>query len=271
MFNLNLTFYFQRSDEKDYHVPIHSHRCYELVYYFSGKGHCRVAEKKLRYDSGHFVLIPPDTAHNDVHEMDCRIACVGFTLDENIFPPFNDQLSFSDPDGKVAGYLAGIDREFRERKQDFMIAINNLLENVVLEIKRTVTDLSKMPTGYKDTILQALNYINEYFLTDISKKQLAEITNYSYDRFRHIFKSILGISPKQYIINKRLEHSKTLLATTSLSITEIAYQCGFASTSHFIRAFKQSTNLTPAQHRKQLHAELIFTPEQSIYKNKNRN
>lgn len=115
-------------------------------------------------------------------------------------------------------------------------------------------------------IRQALNYIDEYFLTDISREQLAAISKYSYDRFRHIFKDVMDVSPKQYIINKRLEYSKTLLATTDSSITEISYQCGFSSTSHFIQVFKQAMSITPIQYRKQLHSKYVFSNEQTTYK-----
>ena len=122
-----------------------------------------------------------------------------------------------------------------------------------------------VPQRRADTIRRALNYIDEYFLTDVSKEQLAAISTYSYDRFRHIFKNVMGVSPKQYIINKRLEYSKSLLANTDESITEISYKCGFSSTSHFIQVFKQATDLTPIAYRKQLHSEHVFSSTQTTY------
>ena len=264
MLNANVTFYFRRYDSDNYKVPFHSHKCYELVYYYSGKGYCRIENKKYNYEIGTFVVIPPDSTHNDVHKSDCELACIGFSLENNEFTlsPGN----YSDPSGKIGRYLAEIDVEFKERQTDFMEVIGNLLKNVLYEIKRESGNHPERSTIHEDILHQVLNYIDEYFLTDISPEQLATISQYSYDRFRHIFKNAMHISPKQYIINKRLEYSKTLLATTPLSITEIAFQCGFSSTSHYIQSFKKATNITPAQYRKQLHSEYVFSQEQTTYK-----
>lgn len=264
MLNVNTTFYFGRYDNHDYNVPFHSHKCYELVYYFSGRGYCRIANKKYEYQENTCVIVPPNVSHNDVHGTDCDLACLGFTIENKDFPVL--QGSFPDVNGKIRAYLSEIDAEFKDRKTDFMEVIGNLLKNILLEIKRSSGAYPQRSTGHEDIIHQVLNYIDEYFLTDITREQLAAISQYSYDRFRHIFKNVMNVSPKQYIFNKRLEHSKMLLATTTLSVTEIAFQCGFSSTSHYIQAFKQATNITPSQHRKQLHSEYVFSSEQTTYK-----
>lgn len=266
MLNVNTAFYFQRNDPTDFKVHPHTHKCYELVYYYSGEGYSRISNKKYEYKANSCILIPPDQPHNDVHRTDCNLVCVGFTLEKNDFSAYCG--NFADVQKKISRYLLMIDCEFKEQKTDFMILVNNLLENILLEIKRISRHYPEKSTDHKDTIYQALNYIDEYFLTDISSEQLAAISKYSYDRFRHIFKKVMNISPKQYIINKRLEYSKKLLASTDFSVTEISYQCGFSSTSHFIQVFKQETNITPVKYRKQLSAELIFSPEQTTYKNK---
>ncbi len=263
MLSTNIIFYFQRNDPTDFKVHLHTHKCYELVYYYSGEGYCRIANKKYSYETGSCVLIPPEQIHNDVHKTDCDLCCIGFTLEKDDFPV--QCGSFPDVLGKICRYLSMIDTEFKEQKIDFLIVINNLLENILLEIKRSANHYPEKSVNHKDAIRQALNYIDEYFLTDISKEQLAAISKYSYDRFRHVFKTVMDVSPKQYIINKRLEYSKTLLSTTDFSITEISYQCGFSSTSHFIQMFKQTMNITPIQYRKQLHSEHIFSSEQTTY------
>ena len=263
MLNANITFYFGRNDSHDYAVSFHSHKCYELVYYFSGNGYCRIGNRKYDYKEKECVIIPPDLPHNDVHKTDCNLACIGFTIEDKDFPVL--QGCFSDLNGKIRAYLLEIDAEFKERKPDFMEIIGNLFKNVLFELKRASGAHPDHSNGQEDIIRQVLNYIDEYFLTDISREQLAAISQYSYDRFRHIFKNVMNISPKQYIINKRLEHSKTLLATTAISVTEIAFQCGFSSTSHYIAAFKQTTNITPAQYRKQLHSECVFSSKQTTY------
>lgn len=264
MLNLNTTFYFKRSDPHNYKIPFHSHKCYELVYYLSGSGHSRINNKKYDYAENYCVLIPPEYSHNDVHKTNCTLICIGFTIEDHNFPIL--QGSFPDENGKIRTTLLEIHKEFKEQKSDFMEIINNLLKNILLKIKRISGIQLERISNHENSLSRALNYINEYFLTDITNEQLAKISQYSYDRFRHIFKNEIGISPSQYIFNKRLEHSKTLLSSTTLSITEIAFDCGFSSTSHYIQAFKKNMNITPSQYRKQLHSEHVFSPEQTNYK-----
>ena len=264
MLNLNTTFYFKRSDQHNYKIPFHSHKCYELVYYLSGEGNSRINNKKYEYQENYCVIIPPEYSHNDMHKTNCSLICVGFTIENHNFPVL--QGSFPDANGEIRTSLLEIDKEFKEQQNDFMDIINNLLKNILLKIKRISGVQPQRISSHESSLYQALNYINEYFLTDITCEQLARISQYSYDRFRHIFKNEIGISPKQYIFNKRLEYSKTLLSTTSLSITEIAFQCSFSSTSHYIQAFKKNTNITPAQYRRQLHSEHVFSPDQTTYK-----
>lgn len=264
MFKTNIIFYFQRNDTDDFKVNLHTHKCYELVYYFSGKGHCRIANKEFEYQTGSLVLIPPGQIHNDIHYTACSLCCVGFTLEKGIFSDYYG--SFTDSFGKIKDYLLMIDAEFKEQKSGYLIVIRNLMENILLWIRRSANRYPEKLVDHKDAIQRALNYIDEYFLTDVSREQLAAISKYSYDRFRHVFKDVMGVSPKQYIINKRLEYSKTLLANTDESITEITYKCGFSSTSHFIQVFKRTTDITPVAYRKQLHSEHIFSSTQTTYK-----
>lgn len=55
----------------------------------------------------------------------------------------------------------------------------------------------------------------------------------------------------EYIINYRLVVSGKLLLTTNDSISSIAYQCGFGSTSYFIEKFKKKTGVSPLVYRKE--------------------
>jgi len=71
----------------------------------------------------------------------------------------------------------------------------------------------------------------------------------SYSKLRKDFKSITGLSPNQYQLNLRLDKVKELLANTSLSISEIAYQTGFESASYLSKIFKIKTGSSPKTYR----------------------
>ncbi len=261
----NVSFYFKRTDTQNYNIPFHTHKCYELVYYFSGSGSCDVGNKNFKYEKNNFVLIPPGVEHNDVHSEECKLLCIGFTLSADA--PHLSGGIYSDENKNVRNHLKIIAQEFKDKHEDYLSVINNCMDNVITEIKRSTVHTPFKSLTYRDMLSEAIAYIDEYFLSEISAEQLAGITNYSYHRFRHIFKSATGVSPKQYIISKRIEHAKKLLAEGHESVTEIGYQCGFSTTSLFIRQFKEKTSLTPIQYRKQLRSDVVFSEEQSEYKN----
>jgi AraC-like DNA-binding protein len=71
----------------------------------------------------------------------------------------------------------------------------------------------------------------------------------SYSKLRKDFKAVTGESPNQYQLNLRLEKAKELLTSTSLSVSEIAYQTGFESVFYLSRIFKSKNNVSPRAYR----------------------
>ena len=87
-------------------------------------------------------------------------------------------------------------------------------------------------------------YNNEY-----NPEHYAEICAMSVSGFSHKFKRILGVAPKKYFMNIKIDTSKELLRFTNLSIKEIANKVGFENSLYFSRLFKQETNLSPSEYR----------------------
>jgi Transcriptional regulator containing an amidase domain and an AraC-type DNA-binding HTH domain len=81
--------------------------------------------------------------------------------------------------------------------------------------------------------------------------QLAGSLNLSPSRLRHLFKTETGLSLKRCLIESRLQSSKILLETSLLSVKQIAVKVGYIHMSHFVRDFRRTYNITPAEYRKQ--------------------
>ncbi|MNG21073.1 Exoenzyme S synthesis regulatory protein ExsA [compost metagenome] len=75
------------------------------------------------------------------------------------------------------------------------------------------------------------------------------MADYSYDRFRHLFKQTYGVSPGEYILNKRIKHAIELLLHTHISITSIAMECGFSTDAQFCTLFKREIGESPRSYR----------------------
>ena len=78
---------------------------------------------------------------------------------------------------------------------------------------------------------------------------LARAAGFSPAQFRRGFGEHIGVSPRTYLVNHRLETARRLLEQSDLSVAAIALKCGFSSSSHFIHLFKRQVGLAPLQYR----------------------
>jgi AraC family transcriptional regulator len=84
----------------------------------------------------------------------------------------------------------------------------------------------------------------------VSVNDLAEATGLSYYGFSHAYKEATGEAPYQTLQRLRMEHAKTLLRDTRLTLTQIAAELHFASPSHFSTMFKRMFGITPGMYRR---------------------
>lgn len=84
---------------------------------------------------------------------------------------------------------------------------------------------------------------------DWNVEELAYETGMSVSYFEHMYKSIFGISVINEVINSRVEYAKFMLSTTDVPVGQIAEMCGYKSGVHFMKQFKNRTEMTPSQYR----------------------
>ena len=94
-------------------------------------------------------------------------------------------------------------------------------------------------------------YIDQNISNNISVDDLAELLSCSKFYFLREFKKLVGITPYQYLMNKRLEQARILLASPQGNIAAVGLDLGFNDQSHFTRAFKNQFGITPGQFQKQ--------------------
>ena len=75
--------------------------------------------------------------------------------------------------------------------------------------------------------------------------------------FHNIFSAAVGKTPYEYLTRLRLEEAKRLILMGELSMSEIAEQCGFSSTSYFIQVFHKTAGVSPDKYRRTLPNEEI--------------
>jgi AraC-like DNA-binding protein len=87
------------------------------------------------------------------------------------------------------------------------------------------------------------------FCHNLSIESFAEMCHRSLSSFKREFRKHYGMSPGKWLLERRLQHSACLLETTTMSVTEIMFECGFEDLSHFSRAFKEKFGHSPSTYR----------------------
>ncbi len=101
-------------------------------------------------------------------------------------------------------------------------------------------------------LTRAKEFIAENQTEELSLKQVARAVNMSTFYFCKMFKKTTGINFTDYVSRLRIEKAKNLLLNPNLRISEIAYEVGFQSLTHFNRVFKNLLGQSPSEYRESL-------------------
>ncbi|WP_341867755.1 helix-turn-helix transcriptional regulator [Mucilaginibacter endophyticus] len=175
----------------------------------------------------------------------------------------NEALHLSEQERKtVTAIFKIIEEELNSRIDDFS------QELVIAQIELLLTYARRFykrqfltrQAATSDLLQQFEAALNSYIQNNESANKglptvqhLAEQLNYTPNYLSDMLRSLTGLSAQQHIHECIIEKSKELLATTTLSISEVAYQLGFEHPQSFSRLFKIKTQLSPAQFKSSLN------------------
>ena len=146
--------------------------------------------------------------------------------------------------------------EYYEHRKGFLT--EKLLCSTVLQTLVFISELLKQEEiseglsaeRIPEEIVSAIRYINRHYSEFVSLEQAAERVHMSRYHFCRIFHSATGATFLEYLYNVRLAKAHQLLLGSDLSLSEIAARCGFSSTSHLTRIFKNAYGMPPREFRK---------------------
>jgi AraC family transcriptional regulator len=149
--------------------------------------------------------------------------------------------------GKLAQLFARLYKEFCYVDAVSPLAIESLsLEIAVSAFRQSQSSRrGQIPSWLKT----AKEMLHDNFSEQLSLNLIAGLTGVHPVHLARAFRVHYGSSIGEYVRNLRIKHASLALSSTEKSISEIAYECGFSSQSHFSTAFKRVTNFTPAGYR----------------------
>ena len=137
-------------------------------------------------------------------------------------------------------------------------SIEQLIDSFNDSVQRLSFVSTKAWRGPSVMLLEAtLQYLKDNYFEPLPLPEVARKAGFSVPVFTRVFKQATGTSYLNYLRQIRIERARKLLATTLLTLEQIAQACGFNSQHHLIRAFKKVTHMTPGAYRKK-HAKLAL-------------
>ncbi len=251
----------------------HIHEFYEILYCQSGAYTLTLNETPYNLYPGDMALIDPMAVHSTQALYDGLnqylvikfIPDVLYATDQLVFElkyflPYikgsgGHQKVFPQEVTKkasVGDMLQEIVDEFMQREFGYVIALRANVSRLFLWIircwhsdrKEALPDEASL-----STLNMALEFVYENYGQNISMTDASRHCNMSYTAFSRLFTQYLGRGFSEYLLLTRLKKAAVLLADTDKSITDIAMDTGFSTTSYFIQRFREYHGMTPMRFR----------------------
>ena len=256
--------------------PVHCHPEYEINLVMNTEGTRVVGDSEEEFGDFDLVMIGPNVGHVWKSDKDTNhVITIQFSremlsfpiLDKRLFLPIKQLLedsvhglSFSGPEA------VRIKDEIIEltKLQGFQTATNflNILNLLATASRKKLVSSNYDPesivrSSKSRRIAKVCKYIDENISNEIRLADVAAMVNMSESAFSHFFKKRTNMSFINYVNNQRIAKACNLLASTTLSASEICWECGFNNKSNFIRTFTRKKNMTPIEYRKSIAQLLI--------------
>lgn len=242
---------------KDWISMFHSHSFSELFYVVEGEGSFCTEDSSMPIKKDNLIIINPNIRHTEKSSVSRPLTYIVLGID-NLQFQFQSQdkeyyniYDFSNYRSGIVPLLRMMLEELKQKKPSYEQVCQHYLTVLLLKILRTTGDNFSSFTA-KDIPGECEHikyYIDSHYQEQLSLDSLAELSHLNKFYLSHIFSEAYGISPINYLLERRILHSKELLKTSDFSVTQIAHMTGFSSPNYFSQAFKKSTGLTPRRYR----------------------
>ena len=257
--HIKLLYISKSNFEQDWNSFVHTHYFTELFYITGGEGYFVLDDKKFMVREHDIVVINPHVTHTELskdgHAMSyivLGVEGVKFTFEADNTSRGYGIYSNLAVQHNILFYFGQLLHEAENKQQYCDILCKNILEILVIHIMRTFRFYT-FNSIYQDETIECSkikSYIDNNFMAKITLEQLAEIAHINKFYLVHRFTKAYGLSPINYLIEKKIQGCQELLETTDYSVLQISQTAGFSSQSYFSQTYKRLRGTSPAAYRK---------------------
>ena len=241
----------------DWHSVPHTHNHTELFFIVSGKGQFLIQDEVFPVDVNNLVIINPNVLHTEaslnaqpLEYIVLGISGIELATSENS----NGQFCILDhfESMEISSCLRNILREMELKNTGYQDICQAYMEILIIRLMRStalaVQEEAPAVSGNRQCA-EVRRYIDLHFKEALTLDLLSDEAHMNKYYLSHSFKKEYGVSPINYLISRRINESKYLLAETDLSMSQIAQLLGFSSLSYFSQTFRKTQGISPMEFR----------------------
>jgi AraC-like DNA-binding protein/mannose-6-phosphate isomerase-like protein (cupin superfamily) len=253
-------------------ISVHSHNYIEFSYLMEGSGTETINHAAFEMKPGYFSIIYPWQTHELRFATDrIRYYFIAISMDnfmgagsvalelKDLFLQFGQEgpsnFYFNESDmEKLAMAFREMHAEYTTRRKWWELTVKSRMLDILILFDRRrnaaggETEAQAGRSARQQT-MEILFYIYNNFKEDMNLKLLSKHFGLSQNYLSTVIKASLGLTFSDFIQHMRLKYACSLLASTSMPVTDIAYATGYQSYRNFVRFFKKAYAMSPSQYR----------------------
>lgn len=224
---------------------LHWHSECELIRIISGSAKIKIGTSLFNVKDGDCLFCAKNELHYIISESDTLIEVVIFHRDllselTDKYKPVSPLLSNG---GSIKQNAEKLHDIITNKPRFYNEAAQNCAQEILLDIYNN-NDVCPI-ISIKQTEKDIIDKINKDFAT-ISFEEIVKFSGYSSSHFSKVFKRLAGINFCDYLNFVKIANAVSMLQSKeNLTVTEIAFKCGFSTIRSFNRVFKKITGFTP--------------------------
>ncbi len=260
----NLPFFSIERKKGRYNMPsAHFHNFYELYFLISGKTKYFINGEIFMLSAGDIILVPSREFHQTDYPDPDNIERVIFTFNDDfagdLCSPYVSSLlehkHFQIPKAHIHMFnslIRKLEAEYLYKPDNYENMEKLYMCQLLILLLRYGTPPHSVKLSESHQLAQdAAKFINANYNQNLTLGVMAKKYSMSADYFSKIFKKATGVGFSEYLNITRISAAQELLATTAMSATNVAMECGFNDSNYFIQVFKKIHGTTPKKYSMQ--------------------
>ncbi len=185
-----------------------------------------------------------------------------------IFEPIGINLPFKITVQNGAKYLLLLSKlleHFKNQKLENELLLKADMLTLFAYLMQENSQITSSKNVKNNSITQFTQVLSGAYNEKIYIGELAEQSGLSPAQMRKIFHKVNGVSPREYLISKRINEAKYFLEEGKLSVSEIAEKVGYENVNYFSRIFKKKTGMSPTEYRSSLYDKNNKKADKNFY------